>query len=134
MPSTIIKVCVPVDSNTYDVSWQIATVEDRRSRIYRQKFGDETSQKDLSAITHVAEGKTIPPFAILHVADHPETRAQSERLAKALQEAGISAKAVAAAGKNQETINADLRKPEDEPTKILFEFMEEALKRTKQTQ
>ena len=56
---------------------------------YRRKFGDEASQKDLSPVTHVAKGKDIPPFLILHVADHPETKAQSQRLAKALQEAGV---------------------------------------------
>jgi arylformamidase len=39
------------------------------------------------------------PFLILHVADHPETKAQSLRLAKVLQEAE---------GKTHGTINSDL--------------------------
>ena len=56
-------------------------------------------QKDLSAVTHVAKGKNIPPFLILHVADHPETKGQSQRLVKVLQASGISAKAYPARGR-----------------------------------
>ena len=89
----------------------------------RQKFGDAASQKDLSPVMHVTEGKHIPPFLVLHVADHPETKAQSQRLAKALQAAGVSAKAYPAEGKTHETINADLGLPDDKPTKALFEFL-----------
>jgi len=120
---SIIKGCVPVDGDTYDVRMQIATVEQRRKDSYKQKFGDEASQNDLSPVTHVAKDKGIPPFLILHVADHPETTAQSQRLAKALQQAGVSAKAYPAKGKDHGTINADLGKADDEPTKALFEFI-----------
>jgi acetyl esterase/lipase len=121
---SIIKGCVPVDGDTYDVPMQIGMVEKRIADIYRWKFGDEASQKDLSPVTHVAKGKHIPPFLILHVADHPETKAQSERLVKALQEAGVWARAFPAEGKNHGTINADLGLPEDKPTQALYEFLE----------
>jgi hypothetical protein len=114
---------VPVDGDTYDVPMQIATVEQKRKDAYRRKFGDEGSQKDLSPVTHVAKDKDIPPMLILHVAGHPETTAQSQRLVKALQEVGVSARAYAAQGKNHGTINSDLGKPGDEPTKELFEFV-----------
>ncbi len=79
-------------------------------------------------MTHVAKGKHIPPFLILHVADHPETKAQSQRLAKALEEAGVSAKSFPAEGKNHTTINADLGLQDDGPTKVLFEFLSSVLK------
>ena len=106
---------MPVDGDTYDVPMQIATVERADgAAVYREKFGDEESQKDLSPVTHVARGKGIPPFLILHVADHPETRGQSQRLVKALQEAGVSATAFPAEGKDHGTINADLGKPDDD--------------------
>ncbi len=108
---------------------QIATVEEKRAGIYRQKFGDEKSQRDLSPVTHVARGKNIPPFLILHVADHPETKGQSQRLAKALQEAGVSAKAFPAEGKNHGTINSDLGLPDDKPTQVLFDFLSGVLKK-----
>jgi acetyl esterase/lipase len=125
----VIKGCVPVDGDTYDVPMQIRTVEKRRADIYRIKFGDEKMQKELSPVTHVAGGKHIPPFLILHVADHPETRAQSQRLAKALQAAGVPARAYPAAGKNHTTINADLGLSGDRPTQAVFAFLAEVLKK-----
>src|SRR5437867_11767289 len=64
----LIKGCVPVDGDTYDVPLQIQTVEQKRADIYKKKFGDGESQKDLSPVTHVAKEKKIPPFVILHVA------------------------------------------------------------------
>jgi arylformamidase len=126
---SILKGCVPVDGDTYDVPMQIATVEERRAGIYRQKFGDEEEQKDLSPVSHVAEGKSIPPFLILHVADHPETKGQSQRLVKVLREASVPARAFPAEGKDHGTINADLGRPGDGPTKALFEFLNGALKK-----
>jgi arylformamidase len=125
---TIVKGCVPVDGDTYDVPLQIATVEARRAEIYRRKFGDESHQKDLSPVTHVAQGKSIPPFLILHVADHPETGGQSQRLAKTLREAGVTVKVFPASGKVHETINSDLGLPDDKPTRAMFEFLDETLK------
>jgi arylformamidase len=124
-----IKGCVPVDGDTYDVPLQIQTVEQKRADAYKRKFGDADSQKDLSPVTHVVKGKNIPPVLILHVADHPETKLQSQRLAKALQEAGVSAKAYPAEGKTHDTINADLGLPGDKPTKELFGFLDAVLKK-----
>ena len=122
-----------MDGDTYDVPMQIGTVSERTAGVYRKKFGDEASQKDLSPVTHVAKDKGIPPFLILHVADHPETRGQSQRLARALTEAGISATAFPAEGKDHGTINSGLGMPGDEPTKVVFGFLEEAMNRTKRT-
>jgi len=128
---SVIKGCVPVDGDTYDVPMQIKTVEKKRADIYTKKFGDADSQKDLSPVTHAAKGKSIPPFIILHVADHPETKGQSQRLAKALEEAGVSAKAYPAEGKNHTTINSGLGTADDKPTKAMFEFLDGALKKKK---
>lgn len=124
-----IKGCVPVDGDTYDVPMQIQTVEQRRADSFKLKFGDADGQKDLSPVTHVAEGKNILPFLILHVADHPETKAQSQRLAQALQEAGVAAKAYHAEGKTHETINSNLGPTDDKPTQELFDFLSRVLKR-----
>jgi hypothetical protein len=66
---------------------------------------------------------SIPAFLILHVANRPDSTAQSERFAKALQKAGISATTVPAEGKTHGTINSELGLPDDKPTKALFEFM-----------
>ena len=68
-----------------------ASVGPPRSATYSGVFGDSECQKELSPITHVARGKGIPPFLILHVADRPDSKAQSGMLAGALQDAGVSA-------------------------------------------
>jgi arylformamidase len=126
---SIIKGCVPVDGDTYDVPMQIATVEQKRADRYKWKFGDEQSQKDLSPVTHVGKGKNIPPFLLLHVADHPETGPQARRLAKVLQEAGVSAKTFPAEGSEHDKLNNGLGLPDDKPTQALFEFVDGLLKK-----
>jgi len=73
--------------------------------------------------------RIIPPFLILHCADRADTKAQSEWFALKLQEAGVSAKVVAAEGKTHGTINSDLGLPDDKPTQALWEFLDGVLKK-----
>jgi arylformamidase len=134
----IIKGCVPVDGDTYDVPAIIETAETRR-RVHgqpqvkfghREKFGnDPAKHRDLSAVTHVAKDKGIPPFLILHVAEHPDTSAQAQRLADVLKSAGIPAKVFGARESTHNKIDADLGLRDDPATKALFEFVGEALKK-----
>ena len=133
----IIKGCVPVDGDTYDVPAIIETAE-TRLRVHgmpmpkfghRVKFGsDPAKHRDYSAVTHVTKGKGIPPFLILHVADHPDVSAQAERLEAVLKEAGIRVRRFAAKETNHTRLNENLGVPDDSPTKALFEFVDEALK------
>jgi arylformamidase len=132
----IIKGCVPVDGDTYDVPAIIETAETRR-RVHglpqakyghREKFGnDPAKHRDLSAVTHVAKDKSIPPFLVLHVADHPDTSAQAQRLSDALKGAGVPATVFGAKETTHNKINADLGLPDDPATKALFEFVGRAL-------
>ena len=46
-----------------------------------------------------------------------------------LKEAGVSVKVVAAEGKTHGTINADLGKTGDKPTKEMWEFLSNSLKK-----
>jgi len=134
----IIKGCVPVDGDTYDVPAIIETAE-TRLRVHgmpmprfghRIKFGnDPAKHRDYSAVTHVAKGKGIPPFLILHVADHPDVSAQAERLEAVLKDAGIPAKRFAARETNHSKLNENLGLPDDAPTKALFEFVDDVLKK-----
>src|SRR5438552_9308797 len=94
----MIQGCVPVDGDTYDVPAIIETSETRR-RVHglpqakfghREKFGnDPAKHRDFSAVTHVASNEGIAPFLILHVAEHPDTSAQAQRLGNALKEAAV---------------------------------------------
>jgi arylformamidase len=132
----ILKGCVPVDGDTYDVPLQVATVEARRRSLgqpdpkfgYPEKFGPPDRQHDLSAVRHIARDKGIPGFLILHVADHTVTTAQAHRLWSELREAGVPAKIFGAAGTDHVRLDRDLGVPGDPSTAELFVFVETALK------
>jgi acetyl esterase/lipase len=134
----IIKGCVPVDGDTFDIPAIIETAE-TRWRVHglppakyghREKFGNDPSKhRDFSAVTHVAKGKGIPPFLILHVADHPDTSAQAVRLGNVLKEAGIPVTVFGARNTNHGRINSNLGMADDPATKALFEFLEHVLKK-----
>lgn len=87
---------------------------------------NEKQTLDLFASTNA---KSIPSFLILHIAGHPETGGQSQRLVKKLQAAGISASAYPFEGKTHGCINADLGKIDDKPTSELYSFLEKVLKK-----
>lgn len=137
VPFSSLKGCVPVDGDTYDVPAIIETAETRR-RVHgqpqakfghREKFGNDPKKHlDYSAVTHVAKGKGIPPFLILHVADHPDNAAQAQRFGAVLKESGIPVKVFGAQETNHTRINANLGVPDDPSSKALFEFVADALK------
>jgi arylformamidase len=135
---TIIKGCVPVDADTFDIP-AIIEMAETRARVHhlplptyghRQKFGNDPAKHlDFSAVTHVAKNKGIPPFLILHIGGNPDTGAQARRLAAVLQTAGISAKVVNGREATHSSLNDNIGAPDDPVTKELFAFVAEALKR-----
>ena len=128
----VLKGCVPVDGDTYDLAAIIMTVELRQTVHglplpkfgHRVKFGNDPKKHiDFSAVTHVAKGKGIPPFLILHVAGHPNVTAQARRLGAVLKEAEIPAKVFGARETTHNKLNANLGLPDDPATKELFKFL-----------
>lgn len=130
LPLSIIKGCVPIDVSVYDIPKRLKDGGSVSPETFKAVFGEtEEMQREVSPAAHVAKGKNIPAFLILHVADRADTKAQSDWLAGKLVEAGVSAKVVGAEGKNHGTINSDLGLPDDKPTKELFEFLDGVLKK-----
>jgi arylformamidase len=133
-----IKGCVPVDADTFDIPAMIEVAE-TRARVHhlqlptyghRQKFGNDAAKhRDFSAVTHVAKGKGIPPFLILHIAGHPDTGAQARRMAAVLETAGVSVKVVAAREATHASINDNIGVPNDAVSKELFAFVAAAVER-----
>lgn len=133
----IIKGCVPVDGDTFDVP-AIIEVAETRWRVHglppsnfghRKKFGDDPAKhRDFSAVTHVAKDKGIPPFLIIYVAEHPDTSAQAQRLGMVLKEAGIPTKLFGARDTWHAKVNEDIGLRGDSTTNELFAFVDEALK------
>jgi len=137
VPFTSLKGCFPVDGDTYDVPAIIETAETRR-RVHhepqakfghREKFGNDPAKHvDFSAVTHVGKGKGIPPFLIIHVADHPDNSAQARRLAAVLKEAEIPVTVFGGKETNHTKINALIGTEGDATTKALDEFVAQVLK------
>jgi acetyl esterase/lipase len=133
VPFEVLKGCVPVDGDTYDLPAIIMTAEFRQTVHglplpkfgHRVKFGnDPIKHIDFSAVTHVAKDKGIPPFLILHVSGHPNTAAQARRLGAVLAEADIPVRVFGARETTHNKLNADLGLPDDLATKELFKFLD----------
>lgn len=133
VPFEVLRGCVPVDGDTYDIPAMIVTAELRQTvhglplptNGHRQKFGNDPAKHiDFSAVTHVAKGKGIPPFLILHVAGHPDVTAQARRLGMVLSQAEVPVNVFGAPETTHVQLNADLGELDDPATKALFEFLE----------
>jgi arylformamidase len=129
----VLKGCVPVDGDTYDIPKIIMTAELRQTLYggkmftfgHRQKFGNDPEKHvDFSAVTHVAKNKGIPPFLILFFSGNPDTRAQAGRLEAVLKEADIPARAYGKRDTNHSRLNNDLGKPDDPATQELYKFLD----------
>lgn len=138
VPFTDLIGCIPVDGDTYDIPAIIETAETRRRMHgqpqakfgHREKFGnDPAKHKNFSAVTHIAKGKNIPPFLILHVLNHPDNSAQAFRLSMALVEAGILVQSFAVKDTDHAKINANLGLPGDPATIALDIFVKKVLQR-----
>ena len=129
----VLKGCVPVDGDTYDIPKIISTAEHRQTLYggkmftfgHRQKFGNDPEKHvNFSAVTHVDKGKGIPPFLILYFSGNPDTRVQARRLESVLKAAGIPAKAYGKRYSNHSRLNNDLGKPDDPATQEFYQFLD----------
>ena len=132
----MLKGCVPVDGDTYDIPAIIETAE-TRLRVHgfpmptyghRLKFGNDPAlHRDFSAVYHVAKDKGIPPFLLLHVADHPDTSAQAIHFGAVLKAAGVPVTVFGAKDTRHVKLNDNLGLPDDPATKALFEFVAQSV-------
>lgn len=129
----ILKGCIPVDGDTYDIPKIIATAEHRQLLYggemftfgHRQKFGNDPKKHvDFSAVTHVSNGKEIPPFLLLYFSGNPDTHAQAHRLESVLKEADVPVRAFGKSDSNHSQLNNDLGQPDDPATKELYKFLQ----------
>jgi acetyl esterase/lipase len=138
VPPDVLRGCVPVDGDTYDLPAIITTAEIRNQVHgfpmptfgHRVKFGNDPKKHiDFSAVTHVEKGKGIPPFLVLHVAGHPDVTAQARRLGAVLDEADVPVRVFGARGTTHSLLNQNLGKPDDPATEALFEFLDPLIKK-----
>ncbi len=132
VPFDVLKGCVPVDGDTYDIPKIIMTAEHRQTLYggkmftfgHRQKFGNDPEKHvDYSAVTHVAKGKNIPPFLLLYFSGNPDTRAQAHRMESVLKESDIPARTYGKRDSNHSQLNNDLGMADDPATQELYQFL-----------
>ncbi len=136
VPFAVLKGCVPVDGDTYDIP-KIITTAELREQLYgrplptfghRQKFGnDPRKHVEFSTVTHVARDKGIPPFLILYFPGNPNTRAQAHRLEEVLRGADVPVKSSGKPDSNHVALNDDLGTPDDPATRELYDFLDPLL-------
>lgn len=129
----VLRGCVPVDGDTYDIPKIIMTAEFREALYgrklpafgHRQKFGNDPEKHvEFSAVTHVAKDKGIPPFLLLFFPGNPNTRAQAQRLGEVLREAAIPVTLFGKRDSNHSRLNNDLGRPDDPATQELYKFLD----------
>ncbi|MDE0866030.1 MAG: alpha/beta hydrolase [Rubripirellula sp.] len=130
---SVLKGCIPVDGDTYDIPKIIMTAEHRQTLYggkmfsfgHRQKFGNNPEKHvDFSAVTHVAKGKNIPPFLLLYFPGNPNTRVQAKRLESVLRAAQVPTRAYGKGDSNHSRLNNDLGKPDDPATQEFYKFLD----------
>ncbi len=90
---------------------------------YTDAFGmDPTGWADASPINHVAAGKGIPPFLILHT-DREAAVAESDELAGLLQAAGVPVWSYQDPDATHASINRDIGKAGDPVTEQIMLFL-----------
>ncbi len=133
VPFDVLKGCVPVDGDTYDIPKIIMTAELRQALYglpqptagHRQKFSnDPVKHVDFSAVTHVKKGKGIPPFLLLYFSGNPNTATQARHFASVLKQAGIPVRAFGKKDSNHSQLNNDLGVPDDPATVELYKFLD----------
>ena len=133
VPFDVLKGCIPVDGDTYDIPKIIMTAEHRQTLYggkmftfgHRQKFGNDPEKHvDFSAVTHVAKGKGIPPFLLLYFSGNPDTRAQARRLESVLKAEEIPARSYGKRDSNHSRLNNGLGKADDPATQEFYKFLD----------
>ncbi len=135
---SIIKGCVPVDGDTFDIP-AIIEIAETRCKVYnlpqatfghRQKFGNDSAKhRDFSTVTHIAKDKGIPPFLIMYVTNDADTSGQANHLGRVLKKNGIPTTLFGGRETTHTKINADLGLANDPGTKALLGFVELAIKK-----
>lgn len=130
---SVIKGAILLDGAGYDIPNRMSTsipFAGILERMYKDAFTeDEPVQKDASPYYHVAKGKKIPPFLIFTAGSRIASNLQSEKLAKALNDAGSKAEVINDPDKNHGGINTQFGLPDEMITKKSKGFLDGILKR-----
>jgi arylformamidase len=114
-----------LDTAGYDIGRNIDNLSDGQftRALFENAFGkDKQTWIQASPIQYVKQGKILPPFLVFHT-DRKSSEANSKDFVEALQKAETPAADILAKGKNHQTLNRDIGRPEDGPSGLILEFL-----------
>lgn len=123
VPAKALKGVVPLDGGGYDIPALIAFNRLNKDRMEVAFGSDPAVWRDASPVTHVAAGKGIPPFLLIHAGIREASAEQARELAQALKKAGVAAEVKHAPDKNHMTLNRQLGAVDDVPTQWILAFL-----------
>ncbi|MDX2234510.1 MAG: alpha/beta hydrolase [Hyphomonadaceae bacterium] len=119
----VLRGAVLLDGAGYDVAAQARATIARggfAGAMYADAFGrDGALWADASPVTHVAPGKGVPPFLIVHT-DRIDATRQSTLLASRLRAAGVDAQLFLARGYTHAAVNRRFGEPGEAVTGAVF--------------
>jgi arylformamidase len=116
---------IPIDGAGFDIPGLMATHERVYGRMFRTAFGDDPyNWADGSPISHVAPGKSIPPFLVIWAGSGDDARPQTQRFAETLIAAGVPVETYHAQDRTHASVLADIGKPGDETTRMILGFLD----------
>lgn len=117
---SIIKGLIELDTAALDVP---RLMQSGRG-MYPKVFGEDPEiHKLISPYSHVAPGKSIPPFLLVVADNNTGKLEQSNAMAKKLREAGVRAEVIEAPDKTHGTLNQDLGSADDKVTEKVMAFL-----------
>lgn len=116
LPLTTIKGVIPLDGAGYDLTIEAPKVIRTRlvlGKYYRDAFGTDPKEwADASPASHVAPGKGIAPFLLVHTV-RADAATQSRALADALRKAGVNAETLLTPHQSHAELNRQFGRPGD---------------------
>jgi acetyl esterase/lipase len=122
-----VRGCVAVDVAGYDIPPRYDKAGESLKKTLADIFGATSKeQSTLSPVRHVARGKGIPPFLVIHIGVDPQ-KSQSEAFVKVLKQAGINTAIHVATGKGHKKLDEEMGKPTSQASQAVYSFLESCL-------
>ena len=118
-----LKGAVLVDGGSYDLVRRAKAQTDAENTIGLVFGRDGSLWSEASPVTHVAGGKNLPPFLLIHAGSAKATELSARELARLLRKAEVPVEQVDAPDQNHGTIVTVLGAPDDPTTAMVVEFL-----------
>jgi acetyl esterase/lipase len=120
---SLLKGVVLVDGGGYDLVRRAQHDSDAENSIGLVFGRDHSMWADASPVTHVAAGKNLPPFLLIHAGTLKVTELEARELARLLRRANVPVEQVDAPDQDHGTIQMVVGAPNDPTTARVLDFM-----------